>query len=125
MGQVIEFTHVRSLPTYETMNWLLARFQVASDSAEALIDAMKAESGLNDASNKTRSDGVGEYDAVQEIVGILNLFLNAKVEYNGKESFSTHPPATIDQLLSRSSSKLQISLEDQEILPTSRRSSWM
>ena len=82
--QVMELAHVRFLPTYQIKNRLLGKFQVVSDAVEALHDAIEAESGLNDARNKTSFDGVGE----------LNLLLNTEVEYNGRGSLSTHPQAT-------------------------------
>lgn len=83
VSQVMEFAHVRSLPTYETKNLLLDRFEIARNAAEAFEDAIFAESGT-DVKDKVEFDGVAEDASVQDIVNILNLLLNAKVEYNGK-----------------------------------------
>ena len=70
VNHVMESAHVRFLPTYETKTRLQDRFQVVSDAAEALQDAIDAESGSDDARNKITFDGVGEFDAVQNIVGV-------------------------------------------------------
>ena len=93
VSQVMEFAHVRSLPTFEAKNRLLDRFKEASNAAAELQDAMEEESGQDDVMTKITFDGVVEYDTVQHIVGILDLLLNAKVEYNGRGSVSDHPPA--------------------------------
>ena len=52
---------------------------------------MMAESGQDEVRTEVTFDGVGEYDDVQNIVGILDLLLNAKVEYNGKGRTSSDP----------------------------------
>ena len=59
---------------------LLDRFKIASDAAEAFEDAVEAESGTDDVKNKVKFDGVAEDASVQDLVGMLNLLLNAKVE---------------------------------------------
>ena len=45
VSQVMEFAHVRSLPTFEAKNRLLDRFKEASNAAAELQDAMEEESG--------------------------------------------------------------------------------
>ena len=94
VSQVMEFAHVRSLPTYDTRNMLLDRLKLASDAAEAFADAVEAESGADDIKNQVKFDGVTEDASVQDLVSILNLLLNAKVEYNGKGSGYSQPAAT-------------------------------
>ena len=86
VSQVIEFAHVRSLPTYDTKNMLLDRLKLASDAAEAFGDAVEEESGPDDSKNRVNFDVVEEDASVQDLVTMLNLLLNAKVEYNGKRS---------------------------------------
>jgi hypothetical protein len=91
VSQVMDFAHVRSLPIYEIKIRLLDRFQDASNAVEELRDAIMAESGQDEFRNEVTFDGVGEYDNVQSIVGILHLLLNAKVEYNGKGRMNSDP----------------------------------
>ena len=91
VSQAMEFAHVRSLPTYDTKNMLLDRFEMARDATRALEDAIEAESGSEDIKNKVKFDGVAEDASVQDLVRILNLLLNAKMEYNGKGSVSSQP----------------------------------
>lgn len=90
VSQVMEFPHVRSLPTYDTKNMLTDRLKTARDAAEAFGDAVEAESGIDDVQNKVTFDVVVEDASVQDLVGMLNLLLNAKVEYNGKGTVSHH-----------------------------------
>ena len=82
VSQVMEFAHVRSLPTYDTKNMLVDRLKAASDAAEAFGVAIEAESGKDDVANKVTFDDVAEDASVQDLVSILNLLLNAKAEYN-------------------------------------------
>ena len=51
VSQVIEFAHVRSLPTYDTKNLLLDRFKMATDAAQDFEDAIEAESRTDDIKN--------------------------------------------------------------------------
>ena len=90
VNQVLEFAHVRSLPTYETKNMLLDRFEIARNAAEAFEDAVFAES-RTDVKAKVEFDGVAEDASVQDTISMLSLLLNAKVEYNGKGSVSSQP----------------------------------
>ena len=46
-SQVMEFGHVRSLPTYETKTMLLDRFEIVRNAAEEFEDAVFAESGTD------------------------------------------------------------------------------
>ena len=82
VSQVMEFAHVRSLPTFEAKNTLYDKLKVASDAAEAFGVAIEAESGKDDVANKVTFDDVAEDASVQDLVSILNLLLNAKAEYN-------------------------------------------
>ena len=70
---------------------LLDRFKAAIEAAEHFRDAVKAESGVDEALKKETFDEVAEDESVQDIVSILDLLLNAKVEYNGKGSVSSQP----------------------------------
>ena len=72
---------------------LLDRLKLASDAAEAFADAVEAESGADDIKNQVKFDGVAEDASVQVLVSILDLLLNARVEYNGRVSMNAHPPA--------------------------------
>ena len=89
VSQGMEFAHIRSLPTYETKNRLLDRLGIATEAAEKYRDAVKADSGIEEANKKETFDGVAEDESVQDIVSVLDLLLNAKVEYNGKGSVSS------------------------------------
>ena len=60
VGQVMQFAHVRSLPTYETKNRVLDRLKVATEAAGRLRDAIKAESGIEEAMRKDTFDEVAE-----------------------------------------------------------------
>ena len=91
VSQVMQFAHVRSLPTYETKNRLVDRLQVVTEAAVKFRGAVKAETGIEDAMEKVTFDGVAEDESVQDIVSLLDLLLNAKVEYNGKGSASSQP----------------------------------
>ena len=86
VSQVMQFAHIRSLPTYETKNKLLDRLEVATDAAAKFQDAITAESGIEEAMKTVTFDRVLEDEAVQDIVSLLDLLLNAKVEYNGRGS---------------------------------------
>ena len=86
VGQVKEFAHVRSLPTYDAKNMLTDRLKAARDAADAFGDAVEAESGIDEVKNKVTFDNVAEDASVQDLVSMLNLLLNAKVEFNGKGS---------------------------------------
>ena len=91
---VMEFAHVRSLPTYKTKNRLLDRFEAASNAAREYHDAIEKESGIDESRRKVEFSRVDEDASVQDMVSVLDLLLNAKVEYNGKGSKSSHSPAT-------------------------------
>ena len=90
--QVIQHVHVRTLPTFETKNRLLDRFKTASEAAKEYFDAIKAESGIEEARSKVSFDRVAEDESVQEFVTLLDLMLNAKVEFNGRGSMSSEQP---------------------------------
>ena len=89
VSQVMEYVHVRSLPTFEAMNMLVERLKAASNAAEAFADAIEEDSGIDDVKGKVTFDEVAEDSSVQKIVSILNLILNAKGEYNRKASGSS------------------------------------
>ena len=72
---------------------MLERLQVATEAAAKFLDAVQAESGIEHAMKKVIFDRVAEDESVQDIVNVLDLLLNAKVEYNGRGSLSAHPPA--------------------------------
>ena len=91
VSQVMEFAHVRSLTTFETKNRLLDRFKAAIDAAIEYRDAVEEKSGIEDARNKVTFDSVLEDESVQDIASVLDLLLNAKVEYNRKESVTSQP----------------------------------
>ena len=90
VSQVMEFAHVRSLPTYETKNSLLDRFKAASDTAIEWQNAIEEVSGIEEARDKVTFNRVDEDASVQDIVSVLDLLLNAKVEYNGKGTSVSH-----------------------------------
>ena len=94
VGQVMQFAHVRSLPTDETKKRLVDRFEVATEAALRLRDAIEAESGIEDAVTRVTFDGVVEDESVQDMVSLLDLLLSAKLEYNGKGSGSSQPVST-------------------------------
>ena len=71
VSQVMEFAHVRSLPTYETKHRLLDRLKAVSDSAIEYRDAIEEESDIDDARNKVAFDSVLEDESVQDIVTVL------------------------------------------------------
>ena len=75
VSQVMEFSHVRSLPTYETKNRLMDRLQVATEAAVKFRDAVEAESGIEEAMQKVTFDRVAEDESVQDIVTILDLLI--------------------------------------------------
>ena len=82
--KVMKFAHVRSLQTYESKNRLLDRFKAAGDAAIEYRDAIEEESGIEDARNNVIFDSVWEDESGQDIVGVLDMLLNAKVENNKK-----------------------------------------
>ena len=90
VSQVMEFAHVRSLPTYETKNSLLDRFKAASDTAIEWQNVIEEVSGIEEARDKVTFNRVDEDASVQDIVSVLDLLLNAKVEYNGKGTSVSH-----------------------------------
>ena len=87
----MKFAHVRSMPTYETKNKLLDRLEAATYAGSKFRETITAESGIEEALNKVTFDRVSEDESVQDIVSLLDLLLNAKVEYNGKGSVSSEP----------------------------------
>ena len=89
VSQVMQYAHVRSLPIYETRNRLVDRLKVVTEAAGTFRVAIKAESGIEEAMKKETIDEVAEDESVQDIVTILYLLLNAKVEYNGKGGVSS------------------------------------
>ena len=94
VSQVLQFAHVRALPTYETKNMLVDRLKAASEAAVKFRDAIEAESGIEDAKSHVTFDRVEEDKSVQDLVSVLDLLLNAKVEFNGKGSVSSQPTST-------------------------------
>ena len=84
VSQVMEFAHVRALPTYETKNRLLERLTAVSEAAIEYRNAIKDESGIEEARSKVTFDSVLEDESIQDTVTVLDLLLNAKVEYNRK-----------------------------------------
>ena len=60
VDQVIQFAHVRSLPTYKAKNKLIDRLQVATEAAAKFRDAIQAESGVEDAMKKVTFDRAAE-----------------------------------------------------------------
>ena len=93
VNQVMEFAHVRYLPMYEAKNILFDRLNVTNDAAEAFGDFVEAESGMEDVRSKVTFDEVAEDASVQDLVSMLNMLLNAKVEFNGKGSVNSHSTA--------------------------------
>ena len=93
VSQVRQFAHVRSLPTYETKNKLLDRLGAATEAAAKYRDAIEAHSGVDDAMTTVTFDRVAEDESVQDIVSLLDLLLNAKVEYNGRGSVGSQSVA--------------------------------
>ena len=91
VNQVMQFAHVRSLPTYETKNRLVDRLQAVTEAATKYRDAVKAETGIEEAMKKVTFDRGAEDESVQDVVSVLDLLLNAKVEYNGRGSLSSQP----------------------------------
>ena len=51
---------------------------------------LQAESGIEEAVKKVTFDRVAEDESIQDIVSVLDLLLNAKVEYNGKGHVTSH-----------------------------------
>jgi hypothetical protein len=80
VNQVMEFAHVRYLPMYEAKNILFDRLNVTNDAAEAFWDFVEAESGMDDVRSKVTFDEIAEDASVQDLVSLLNMLLNAKVE---------------------------------------------
>ena len=80
VSQVLQFGQLRALPTFETKNRLLEGFKVASDAAAKFRDSIEAESGFDDAKSQVSFDRVEEDGSVQNIVSVLDLLLNARME---------------------------------------------
>ena len=72
---------------------LVDRLKVASDADEAFRDAVEAESGIDDVRSKVTFDEVVEDTSLQDLVSMLNLLLNTKVEFNGKGIVNSHSTA--------------------------------
>ena len=72
---------------------LVDRLKVASDADEAFRDAVEAESGIDDVRSKVTFDEVVEDTFLQDLVSMLNLLLNTKVEFNGKGIVNSHSTA--------------------------------
>ena len=99
VSQVMEFAHVRSLPTYDTKNMLIDRLKAATDAAEAFEDAIVAETGVDDVKDKVVFDEVAEDASVQDLVSMLNLLLNAKFNSMGVEVEVETPILQLSDLL--------------------------
>ena len=56
VSQVMEFAHVRSLPTYDTKNMLVDRLKAVSDAAEEFGYAIEAETSIDDVKKKVIFD---------------------------------------------------------------------
>ena len=56
VSQVMEFAHVRALPTYDTKNRLLERLTAVNEAAIEYRNAIKDDSGIEEARSKMTFD---------------------------------------------------------------------
>ena len=88
------------------------------------MGSIEEESGIEDARNKVTFDSVSEDKSVQDIVGVLDLLLNAQVKYNRKGSGNSNQTAArpIPIKVNLFNPKFWV---NQEILKCTRKSSRM